>query len=121
MKKFFISLAAGALCLAASSTTWAGDFNGVDQALIGVNGVLTSPVDPIVGLIEGHRAFAFPVVAPVTTRLGGLAVGAVHGALRLATGALDIVLAPLPVTSVSPPPRVDLVAPDGPTGPPPGF
>jgi len=101
----------------ASPALGAGE-NGVDQALLGLNGILTSPADPIMGAIEGTSFVSTPVV----TNVAGFFTGCLAAVERAVLGVIDIPAAVTPLTALSPPARFGLVVKTNETpGPPAGF
>lgn len=86
------------------------EYTGVDQALMGFNGVLTSPADPVMGLLMGNDMVAAPwFVAPVTDRVVGVVTGSLGAVHRVIFGTFDMLMSPFPVTHVSPDPRFRVV------------
>lgn len=89
-----------------SNTSLAANENGVDQALLGLNGVITAPLDPVVGLIEGDDRFrTLPLLSPVINRVVGLTTGSWQAVKRTSLGTADILLSVFPPTALSPKPR----------------
>ena len=95
---------------------------GTDDLIKGANGIATSVLDPVFGVIAGDAdvfpsvGFADPIVGPVLNRVGGLVTGAITGLNRAATGAFDC--ATFPITEAvggaySPEARVTLISGDG--------
>jgi len=98
-------------------------YNGLSQGLLGLNGVVTSIADPIMGMLEGDsRLGEPPFVAPVTNRIVGLLSGSFCAVHRVAFGAMDMAVAIFPMTHISPDPRF-IVIPGTPriSAPPAGF
>lgn len=123
MNRFAILVLALGLLVAAPSFANTLDFDGTDQALMGLNGVVTSVADPFVGLIDGDpRLGEPPYVAPVTNRVVGLFTGTFTALHRGFFGAADIAMAVFPVTHLSPDPLF-VVIPGAPeiSEPPVGF
>lgn len=114
--------------LMAPTTSFAGDisYNGTDQALMGLNGVVTAPADVVMGVVQGDDRFDLPgnfgPVEFVNDRAVGLFTGAFTLVHRLTFGLADMPLAPMPFVHVSPDPRF-IVVPGAPTitVSPPGF
>ncbi len=83
---------------------------GLDGLLMGINGVLTWPADPIVDMIfppedleevPGHAVFGYPL---------GLVYGTGLAGYRLTSGIIDILLTPLwVVPELSATPRFDVI------------
>lgn len=99
------------------------EYSGSKQALMGLNGIVTSPVDFFSGVIVGDDRLGEPrFVAPVTNRAVGLFTGIFTAAHRATFGVADLVLAVLPITHVSPDPLV-VIIPGAPkiSKPPAGF
>jgi hypothetical protein len=102
-------LAAAALCIVAA-TPGSARSAGVDGLLMGINGVLTFPADPIVDMIfppedleevPGHAVVGYPL---------GLVYGTGLGLYRLTSGVIDILLTPLwVVPELSATPRFDVI------------
>jgi hypothetical protein len=64
----------------------------LDDVLLGLNGVVTSPMDVVLGAYEGSDTdLPLGVASPVVAGLGN---GVVLGATRAATGLVDLALAP---------------------------
>ncbi len=81
------------------------------NALAGAESVLTSPVAPVLGVINGDDMLGLPF-APVSDRVVGLVTGSIAGAFALATGLVDLAFA-IPaglvgISPVSPEPIIDL-------------
>ena len=77
-----------------------------NNAVGGLNGVLTFYVDPVALAAEGDAVFDQVWAPSLTGRLLGLAAGLGQGAYRLMMGASDLVLAPAPaMPMLSPVPR----------------
>ena len=70
---------------------------GGGDALYGLNGMITSPADPFVGMIAGDQfnLTDIPVVDPVTDRFIGLFTGTGIFVIRLGTGLADILTSPM--------------------------
>jgi hypothetical protein len=70
---------------------------GGSDALYGLNGVITCPADPFIGMIAGDQfdLVDIPVVDPVTDRVIGLVTGTVILPVRLLTGLADILTSPM--------------------------
>ncbi len=102
--------------------------DGEDQALLGLNGIITFAADPVVGLWDGDDRFDLPgftSTAPtefVADRVVGLVTGSFLGLYRLVAGVGDVAMAIFPVTNFSPDPRFVVIdgAPAA-TAPPSGF
>lgn len=123
MRLFLSILATVAVLTFASAASADLEFDGTDQALMGLNGVVTSVADPFVGLIDGDpRLGEPPYVAPVTNRVVGLFTGTFTALHRGFFGAADIAMAVFPVTHLSPDPLF-VVIPGAPeiSEPPVGF
>ena len=107
---------------------FAGGVDGKDQALLGLNGVITSPADVVVGVFNGDDRFDLPgftsctVTEFVADRVVGAFTGAFGSVYRLVTGAMDIPMAVFPVSNFSPDPMF-VVIPGVPEAiaPPAGF
>lgn len=125
--RLFTVLLATVAALTLSTAAFA-DVDGKDQALLGLNGVITSPADVVVGLFAGDDRFDLPgftsnvVTEGIFDRVVGLGTGAFGSVYRLATGAVDLPMAMFPVTAFSPDPMFVVVdgAPAA-TAPPAGF
>jgi len=70
---------------------------GGSDALYGLNGMITCPADPFVGMIAGDQfdLTNIPVVDPVSDRFIGLFTGTGIMLLRLTTGLADIIVSPM--------------------------
>jgi hypothetical protein len=84
--------------------------DGTDQALMGLNGIITSPADVVLGALEGDNRLDLPELISsgatefVVDRVVGTFTGGFTTVYRLVTGIVDIPLAVFPVTNVSPDP-----------------
>ncbi len=77
--------------------------------LTGVNGVVTTPADPVMGAVSPISEYDSVPLAPVLGRFLGVIQGTVLGLYRVTTGVLDMVFAPLPMITLSPEPRYSVV------------
>jgi hypothetical protein len=107
------AIVAAALCAAFWTVAWtpsSAHSAGLDGLLMGVNGVLTFPADPICDAIFPTEDFEdFPGKTVLRYPLGFL-FGTGLGIYRLTSGVLDIALTPLwVVPSASPVPRFDVI------------
>jgi ABC-type uncharacterized transport system permease subunit len=83
---------------------------GLYNLLIGLNGMLTFPADPVMQVVHPPEALEDMPLFPVTGRICGLVIGTIQGAYRVFAGATDVVTSPLIVVgSVSPQPRYELL------------
>lgn len=97
-----------------ASPALAGGFDldaTIANATAGAEAVLTSPVAPVLGVINGDDMLGLPF-APVTDRMVGLVTGGIGGAFSLATGLVDLFFA-IPaglvgIAPVSPEPIINL-------------
>lgn len=89
MRNFALTLIALGLFIAAPASA------DTDDVLFGLNGVVTSVADPVLGVVEGD-SFLTDVgldlgpLAPVTDRVVGAVTGTIGGAVRALTGSADI-------------------------------
>jgi hypothetical protein len=107
------------------------DVEGVDgtaQALLGLNGMVTSPGDVLVNTFMGDNRFDLPgFTSNVATefvydRVVGLGTGAFMTVYRATTGLGDVLMAVFPVRNFSPEPRFVLIDGASPAvAPPAGF
>ena len=74
--------------------------------LTGLNGVITMPMDPVVG---GATPVDELESVPVVGHIFGVIQGTMLGLYRVTTGALDMVFAPLPMVTLSPEPRYTVI------------
>jgi len=83
---------------------------GMDGFMMGLNGVLTSVVDPFANLADPPDRYDGAPLPEVTGRVLGFIEGIGVGAFRAASGVVDMVAAPFgQVPSVRPEPRFALV------------
>lgn len=123
MRLFLSTLATVAVLTFASAASADLEHDGTDQALVGLNGLVTSVADPFVGLVDGDPRLGEPAfVAPVTNRVVGLLTGLLTAVHRATFGVADLAMAAFPVTHLSPDP-VFVVVPGAPeiSEPPTGF
>ncbi len=76
--------------------------------LAGVNGIATAPADFVMDPVKPPEALDELWGVPITNRLVGLPLGALHGTYRMLMGVTDIVLSPLRHYQTSPEPRYNL-------------
>jgi hypothetical protein len=125
--RLFIATLAVLATLALAPAAFAG-VDGEDQALLGLNGVITSPADVVVNTFMGDDRFDLPgftsnvVTEFVYDRVVGLGTGAFMTVYRFTAGVADVGMAIFPVTNFSPDPRFIVIdgAPAA-TSPPAGF
>jgi hypothetical protein len=77
--------------------------------LTGVNGVVTTPADPVMGVVNPSDEYETVPLTPVLGRFLGMIQGTVLGVYRVSTGVLDMLFAPLPMVTLSPEPRYTVV------------
>lgn len=83
---------------------------GINNFLIGVNGLITFPADPVMMVVTPSEELEDMPGFPVTGRVAGLIGGTGLGVIRLIGGVYDVVFTPVWVfPSMSPPPRFYLV------------
>jgi len=94
MRRFIAALT---LVLSLVLLTPAASLAGGNDALYGLNGVITSPADIGVGVVMGDQfnLVDIPVVDPVTDRFIGLFTGTGIFVLRFGTGLADIFTSPM--------------------------
>lgn len=73
--------------------------------LTGLNSVITSAADPVMSVVDPPEEFEELPLAAVTGRFIGIFQGTIMAAYRGAMGALDMILAPIPIVILSPEPR----------------
>jgi len=73
--------------------------------LTGLNSVITAPADPVMNVVEPPKEYQELPLGEVSGRFFGFLQGTVMLAYRTGMGALDMVLAPIPVVILSPEPR----------------
>ena len=125
--RLFIATLAFVATLALAPAAFAG-VDGEDQALLGLNGIVTSPADVVVNTVMGDDRFDLPgftsnvVTEFVFDRVVGVGTGAFMTVYRFTTGVVDVGMALFPVTNFSPDPRFVVIdgAPAA-TAPPAGF
>lgn len=108
-----VAVAALALGVPAAAEEEAGAFSSYLsrfglQAWIGVQSMLTAPIDPFAETIWPPEEFSEIAGAPVTSHIVGAGAGLLLGSYRLGMGLTDLVLSPLPMVPVSPPLRFSL-------------
>jgi hypothetical protein len=90
------------LLLAASPVRAAG----LEGLLLGLNGILTAPADPVSHVVVPLEDFAELPAHQVTGRLLGIVSGTLLATYRVVAGAFDVALTPLwVVPTLSPEPR----------------
>lgn len=109
MRNAIIALVSGLFFLATPAAASNLEFSGTDQALMGLNGVVTSPADIAVGVVAGDERGDLPYVGFATTRVTGLFTGAFTTVYRFTFGLGDLFLAVLPVSHISPDPRFTVI------------
>jgi hypothetical protein len=83
---------------------------GLHNLLIGLNGLLTFPADPVMMVVTPPEQLEDMPGFPVTGRIAGLFVGTLQGGYRAFSGATDVVTSVLIVIpSFSPQPRFQLI------------
>ena len=87
-------IAAGALAAIFTAAPQARA-HGLENFVVGLNGVLTAPADPVNGLIDPPSEYDGLFMAPVTAPLAGFLSGTALGLYRAASGVVDMVLTPL--------------------------
>jgi len=115
MREGFITLAL--LASTAMATSAAADFSDFtesmgdyfsrvgSQFLTGFNGLVTSPADPVMNVVDPPEEYTEFPGGPVTGRFFGMVQGTLMFAYRSGTGLLDMVLSPIPIVVLSPEPR----------------
>lgn len=73
--------------------------------LTGLNSVITAPADPVMNVVTPPEEYESLPVGAVSGRFFGFFQGAILLAYRTGMGALDMVLAPIPIVILSPEPR----------------
>ena len=105
MLRWLMSLAL--LAALAPTPAVAGGFYNLK---IGLNGMLTGPLDPFASMIWPSENPEDLPGAPVTNRMCGLVVGTMIGVFRVFAGATDVVTSPLwVIPSYSPEPRFQII------------
>ncbi len=75
----------------------------------GLNGVVTSPGDPIMGFVDGEQVIDMGPANFLTDRVSGVLLGTVEGVCRAVRGAIDVPFAMLPWGPFSPEARFALI------------
>jgi hypothetical protein len=93
MRNFALAFIALGLLVAAPASA---DFS---DGLVGFNGVVTSPLDPILGVVAGDPFLTdvgldLGPLTPVTDRVVGAVTGTISGVVRALTGAFDVLTFP---------------------------
>ena len=97
------ALAVGVLALASPASA-----KGLEGFLVGLNGVLTGPLDPFRHAITPPREFGDVPGNPASAHVLGVVSGTLLGSYRIVTGILDIALTPLLVIpNLSPEPQIE--------------
>jgi hypothetical protein len=81
--------------------------------LIGLNGIVTFPADPVMGYAEPLEEFdewdELPLGGLISKRMLGFLQGTLLGVYRVGMGTMDVLFSPItPMTMVSPEPRYNL-------------
>ena len=96
--------------LATLSVAGPASADGFHNLLIGLNGILTFPADPVMQVVHPPEVLEDMPLFPVTGRICGLVIGSIQGVYRAFAGATDVVTSPLIVfPSFSPEPRYQLI------------
>jgi ABC-type uncharacterized transport system permease subunit len=96
--------------LAALSVAAPARAGGLQNLLIGLNGLLTFPADPVMMVVTPPEQLEDMPAFPVLGRIAGLVVGTLQGGYRAFSGATDVVTAAfIVVPSFSPQPRYQLI------------
>lgn len=109
--RLFIATLAIVAALALAPAAFAGGVDGKDQALLGLNGAITSPADVVVNTAMGDDRFDLPgFTSNVATefvydRVVGVFTGSFMTVYRFTAGVVDVPMALFPVTNFSPDPR----------------
>ncbi len=104
--RLFFSVLAFAVLVAFTTPASAGL---VGDVATGLNGVVTSVADPVMGFVDGDQIFDLGPVNFVTDRVTGAITGACTGVNRAVRGALDVPAALLPWGPFSPEARYTVV------------
>ncbi len=112
MRNFALLLGLALVLTASPAVAGGFDLDAVrDNALVGAESILTSPMAPLLGVLNGDDMLGLPF-APVTDRIVGLITGGIGGAFALVTGAVDLCFAVpaglVGIAPVSPEPIIDL-------------
>ena len=91
--RVFLSIMAFAVLVAFTTPASAGL---VEDVATGLNSVVTSVADPVMGLVDGDQFVDLGPLNPVTDRVTGVVSGAFTGVERAVRGVLDIPCALLP-------------------------
>jgi hypothetical protein len=108
--RFLIATLAFVATLALAPAAFAA-VDGEDQALLGLNGVVTSPADVVVNTVMGDDRFDLPgftsncVTEFVYDRIVGIGTGSFMSVYRFVAGVADVGMALFPVQNFSPEPR----------------
>lgn len=73
--------------------------------LTGLNSVITAPADPVMSVVTPPEEYETLPASVVSARFFGMMQGTIMFAYRTGMGALDMVLAPIPIAILSPEPR----------------
>jgi hypothetical protein len=81
-----------------------------NNAVAGLNGILTFYVDPVAFAAQGDEIFEEIWASSVTGRILGFSAGLLQGGYRLLMGATDLALSPVPaMPMMSPVPRYKIL------------
>ncbi len=96
--------------LAALAASPSARAEGIQSLLTGLNGILTSPADPVMQVYLPPEKLEDMPLYSVTGRIAGLFAGTLQGTYRALAGVYDLVLSPFVIFPVlSPPPRYELI------------
>lgn len=77
-----------------------------NRFLMGFNGLITFPADPVMGTVQPREEFDELPLAVASKRVAGFLQGMLLGTFRLGTAPLDMLFAPInPMRMLSPEPR----------------
>ena len=91
--RLFLSVLTFAVLVAFTTPASAGL---VEDVATGLNSVVTSVADPVMGLVDGDQVFDLGPLNIVTDRVTGAVTGTFTGVERAVRGALDIPCALIP-------------------------
>ena len=67
--------------------------------------MITAPADPVMNAVTVHEEYEELPLSAVSGRFFGVLQGSIMAVFRTGMGVLDMVLAPIPITILSPEPR----------------
>ena len=104
-------VAAALLAAPAHAVDWGESGRGVaNRAGVGLNGVITSPVDPVMDTVRPRDEFKEMAGGAVLAYPVGLGQGLMLGILRISTGAFDVLFCWVPdINTTTPVPKYMII------------